>query len=110
MDELVDVVSKNGTLLLNIGPKADGTIPEHEQQMLHEIGAWLKINGEAIYGTRPGQSSAKARPKLLLVRSPTKPRESIHSGRFPLHHERQNALCHRACVAENRKLVVNPFC
>lgn len=53
VDELVDVVSKNGTLLLNIGPKADGTIPEREQQMLREIGVWLKINGEAIYGTRP---------------------------------------------------------
>jgi alpha-L-fucosidase len=49
----VDVVSKNGAMLLNIGPKADGTIPEREQQMLREIGAWLKINGEAIYGTRP---------------------------------------------------------
>jgi alpha-L-fucosidase len=53
VDELVDVVSKNGTLLLNIGPRADGTIPEREQQMLREIGAWLKVNGEAIYGTRP---------------------------------------------------------
>lgn len=53
VDDLVDIVSKNGTLLLNIGPKADGTIPEHEQQMLRDIGAWLKINGEAIYGTRP---------------------------------------------------------
>jgi alpha-L-fucosidase len=53
VDELVDIVSKNGTMLLNIGPKADGTIPEREQQMLREIGAWLKINGEAIYGTRP---------------------------------------------------------
>jgi alpha-L-fucosidase len=53
VDGLVDIVSKNGTMLLNIGPKADGTIPEHEQQMLREIGAWLKINGEAIYGTRP---------------------------------------------------------
>jgi alpha-L-fucosidase len=53
VDELVDVVSKNGTLLLNIGPRADGTIPEREQAMLREIGAWLKINGEAIYGTRP---------------------------------------------------------
>lgn len=53
VDELVDIVSKNGTMLLNIGPKADGTIPDHEQQMLREIGAWLKINGEAIYGTRP---------------------------------------------------------
>ncbi len=53
VDDLVDIVSKNGTMLLNIGPKADGTIPKHEQQILREIGAWLRINGEAIYGTRP---------------------------------------------------------
>ena len=53
VDDLVDIVSKNGTLLLNIGPRADGTIPEHEQEMLRCIGGWLKINGEAIYGTRP---------------------------------------------------------
>jgi alpha-L-fucosidase len=53
VDDLVDVVSKNGALLLNIGPRPDGTIPEPEQQMLREIGAWLAINGEAIYGTRP---------------------------------------------------------
>lgn len=53
VDDLIDVVSKNGVMLLNIGPKADGTIPEQEQQMLREIGGWLKVNGEAIYGTRP---------------------------------------------------------
>ena len=53
VDDLVDIVSKNGSLLLNIGPRADGTIPEHEQEMLRSIGGWLKINGEAIYGTRP---------------------------------------------------------
>ncbi len=53
IDDLVDVVSKNGVMLLNIGPKADGTVPEPEQQMLREIGAWLRVNGEAIYGTRP---------------------------------------------------------
>lgn len=51
--DLVDVVSKNGALLLNIGPKADGTIPEPEQKILLEIGDWLKVNGEAIYGSRP---------------------------------------------------------
>ncbi|HWB25778.1 MAG TPA: alpha-L-fucosidase [Chitinophagaceae bacterium] len=50
---LVDIVSKNGNLLLNIGPKSDGTIPEQQQQLLLAIGRWLKVNGEAIYGTRP---------------------------------------------------------
>jgi alpha-L-fucosidase len=53
IDELVDVVSKNGNLLLNVGPRADGTIPEPVQSALLEIGAWLRVNGEAIYGTRP---------------------------------------------------------
>jgi len=51
--DLVDVVSKNGALLLNIGPRPDGTIPEAEQAILLEIGRWLAQNGEAIYGTRP---------------------------------------------------------
>lgn len=48
--DLVDIVSKNGRLLLNIGPKADGTIPEEDKNILLEIGDWLKVNGEAIYG------------------------------------------------------------
>lgn len=53
IQDLVDVVSKNGALLLNVGPKADGTIPVEEQQILLEIGRWLEINGEAIYASRP---------------------------------------------------------
>ena len=51
--DLVDVVAKNGTILLNVGPKADGTISEEDTRVLKEIGAWMKINGEAIYGSRP---------------------------------------------------------
>ncbi|MGB2676845.1 MAG: alpha-L-fucosidase [Candidatus Acidiferrum sp.] len=50
--QLVDIVSKNGNLLLNVGPRSDGTIPEQVQTILRDIGAWLKVNGEAIYGTR----------------------------------------------------------
>ncbi|HNP20920.1 MAG TPA: alpha-L-fucosidase [Panacibacter sp.] len=50
---LIDIVSKNGNLLLNIGPRSDGTITEEETNVLLGTGKWLNVNGEAIYGTRP---------------------------------------------------------
>lgn len=53
IDVLVDVVSKNGVLLLNVSPRADGVIPAEQEDILLSIGEWLKVNGEAIYGTRP---------------------------------------------------------
>jgi alpha-L-fucosidase len=51
--QLADVVSKNGNLLMNVGPRPDGTIPEGAAKTLLAIGTWLKVNGDAIYGTRP---------------------------------------------------------
>jgi alpha-L-fucosidase len=55
---LIQKVSRGGNLLLDIGPAADGTIPVIMQQRLADLGAWLKINGEAIYGTASGQQIA----------------------------------------------------
>ena len=51
--DLVDIVAKNGALLLNIGPRADGSIPDGDRDLLVEIGDWLQVNGDAIYDTRP---------------------------------------------------------
>jgi len=49
--DMLDIVSKNGAMLLNIGPKADGTITEEDTAVLKGIGAWMKANGEAVYDT-----------------------------------------------------------
>ena len=56
---LVDIVSKNGNFLLDIGPRADGTIPELMRERLLEIGAWLRVNGEAIYDSVPWWRAAE---------------------------------------------------
>lgn len=50
---LADIVAKNGCMMLDIGPKVDGTFPEESEAILLKLGDWLKVNGEAIYGTRP---------------------------------------------------------
>ncbi|MFI3213279.1 MAG: alpha-L-fucosidase [Eubacteriales bacterium] len=49
--DLIDAVSKNGSMLLNIGPKADGTIPKEDEAILRQVGKWMKVNGEGIYDT-----------------------------------------------------------
>ncbi len=58
---LVDIVSKNGNLLINIGPKSDGSIPENQLKPLKDLGVWLKRNGEGIFDTSPW-----TKPSLIL--------------------------------------------
>ena len=74
---LINVVSHGGNFLLNIGPRGDGSVVEFESEVLKEIGAWLKTNGEAIYGTEAspfredfawGKSTRKGN-KLYLILS-----------------------------------------
>jgi len=67
--ELIDVVARGGNLLLNVGPTADGRIPVIMQQRLRDIGSWMRVNGEAIYGTRPWRGTG------VRAREGTAPRQ-----------------------------------
>lgn len=69
----VDVVSKNGNLLLNVGPMADGTIPNIQKKCLLELGKWLNVNGEAIFGTRPWIRAEGITTEGIEVRFTQKP-------------------------------------
>ena len=70
----MDIVSKGGNLLLNVGPKPDGTLPYETRARLHEIGRWMRAYGESLYGasacpfsTPPAWGRCTAKPGLLFV-------------------------------------------
>lgn len=64
IDALIDIVSKNGCLLLNVAPNSNGEIIDSEKEILRAMGAWLKVNGEGIYSTRPWRVSGEG-PTIL---------------------------------------------
>lgn len=64
---LCDVVGKNGNLLINIGPRADGSLPPEYAKTFSEVGRWLQVNGEAIFGTRPWFPAGHRPPADLAV-------------------------------------------
>jgi alpha-L-fucosidase len=63
---LCDIVSKNGNLMLSVPLRADGTLDAEEQKIVADIGAWLKVNGEAIYATRPWKTYGEG-PSTVAV-------------------------------------------
>ena len=101
--DLIDIVSKNGALLLNIGPRPDGTIPEPEQKLLGEIGDWMSSQwggnlwNAAVEGFRRGADrDRRGRFQRREARRVHRPRHSLHA-------KSESPLCHCSRLALKRE-------
>jgi alpha-L-fucosidase len=87
---LVDIVSKGGNYLLNVGPTAEGVIPQESVKVLQQMGAWLQVNGEAIYGTGPTPFGAELKSSAthdshFQYQKPTGWRCTTKAGKIYIH-------------------------
>jgi alpha-L-fucosidase len=105
VDDLIDITSKNGVLLLNIGPRPDGTIPEEAQKVLLDMGKWLAANGEAIYGTRPWKVFGEG-PTQVLTGGFTDRKQKAFTGEDIRFTTKGNALYAIALADPGDKLLV----
>ena len=112
---LINVVSHGGNFLLNIGPRGDGSVVEFESEVLKEIGAWLKTNGEAIYGTEAspfredfawGKSTRKGN-KLYLILSGEYPANGTIELNMPGYKLRDSKGVLTSANLKGNKLMVN---
>ena len=101
---LADIVSKNGNLLLNIPVRSDGTIDDKEEAVLQGIAAWMDVNKECIFGTRPwkvfGEGPASEGPVAPGRKFHRRQRQAIHRRGCALYVQGWDALCHRAGRAQ----------
>ena len=91
MHMLIDIVSKNGNLMLNIPVRGDGTIDDDEVKVLEGIAAWMAVNGEGIYATRPWKVFGEG--PTTVVQAAPRPVREIHLQGHPLHRQGRHALC-----------------
>ena len=107
IDFLVDVVSKNGCVLLNVTPTAAGEIPELVKERLLEMGEWLKINGDAIYGTRPWKVYGEGPTKV--VEGHLSERKNADNTAEDIRFTQKNEILYAICldVPDSTSLTIN---
>ena len=91
IDMFVDIVAKNGNLLLNVPLRADGTLDAAAENLLSEMAAWTAVNGEAIYGTRPWRIYGEG-PTVVKEGYSEKIKEAFTSSGYSFHDQR-GPLC-----------------
>ena len=103
---LVDIASKGGNYLLNMGPKADGTIPAQSLERLAGLGRWTKVNGESIYGTRrwlvDREGSTKPAMKGTAAARVRRVRSQVHRRGLLVHRQEWKGVRQRVHEAGKR--------
>lgn len=108
IEMLIDIVSKNGTMLLNVLQRPDGTIDDETVYILDELGSWFKVCGEAIYGTRPWRSFGEGESRVL-IKEFNEEKLDWNSSDFRFASKGKNLYAFMMKAPENRVAVIKSF-